>query len=580
MKESKSGHLLLKTCRFLKPYWKKGVGALFLMLLATLLQLPLPFLTKYIIDKVVVAKDFHLLHIIGFSLIGLIILQSLTGFVKGVLLTVFSSRVLFDIRVKLFEHLQDLSLKFFRKNQTGYLMSRISSDVQSLHGLLADTILNIIQNALTFVVGIGAVFYIHKKLALISLAILPFYALLTWFFSRKIRSMSWELREKYAEAQKEIQELISGIFTIQSFSAEKTSLLRMFKKTKGETKQSIKLSVFGALYVFLTSIVSSSAPLVILWYGCFEIMRGNLTIGGLIAFNSFVRYLFGPTSAFVNINLTVQQSLASAERVFEIMDTEPDVKDAENAVMLNDFKGDITFENVSFSYENESVLENISLRVEKGEKAALVGPSGAGKTTIVNLLMRFYDPEEGRILFDGIDIREIKLKSLRNNIAVVSQDVFLFRDTVRENIRFGSPLASDEMIYEAAKKAFADDFILKLEKGYDTIIGERGMTLSGGERQRISIARAVLKDAKILVLDEATSQLDSESENYVRKALDGILRGKTSVVIAHRLNTIKDMDKIVVLNKGKIVMTAKHDELYENCEFYKNLYESFSGSVA
>lgn len=580
MKESKSGHLLLKTCRFLKPYWKKGVGALFLMFFTTLLSLPLPFLTKYIIDKVVVAKDFHLLQIIGFSLIAIIILQSLTGFVKGILLTVFSSRVLFDIRVKLFEHLQDLSLKFFRKNQTGYLMSRISSDVQSLHGLLADTILSIIQNALTFIVGIGAVFYIHKKLALISLLILPIYALVTWFFSRKIRTMSWELREKYAEAQKEIQELISGIFTIQSFSAEKTSLLRMFKSTKGETKQSIKLSVFGAFYVFVTSIVSSSAPLVILWYGCFEIMRGNLTIGGLIAFNSFVRYLFGPTSAFVNINLTVQQSLASAERVFEIMDTEPDVKDAENAVELNNFKGEIVFENVSFSYENENVLENVSIRVKNGEKVALVGPSGAGKTTIVNLLMRFYDPDEGKILLDGTDLKDIKIKSLRSNIALVSQDVFLFRDSVRENIRFGSPSATDEQVYEAAEKAFADVFIKKMDKGYDTVVGERGATLSGGERQRISIARAILKNAKILVLDEATSQLDSESENYIRKALDIILTGRTAIVIAHRLNTVKDMDRIIVLNKGEIIMTAKHDELFEKCEFYKNLYKSFSGSAA
>ncbi|MBN2395787.1 MAG: ABC transporter ATP-binding protein, partial [Candidatus Atribacteria bacterium] len=280
MKKSKSGHLLLKTCRFLKPYWKKGVVALFLMLIATLLQLPLPFLTKYIIDKVVVSKDMNLLNLIGFSLIGIIIFQSLTGFLKGVLLTVFSSRVLFDIRVKLFEHLQDLSLKFFRKNQTGYLMSRISSDVQSLHGLLADTFLSIVQNLLTFVVGIFAVFYIHKKLALISLLILPVYALVTWFFNKKIRSMSWELREKYAEVQRDLQELITGMFTIQSFGAEKTSLLRMFKSTKGETKQSIKLSIFGSLYVFLTSIISSSAPLIILWYGCYEIMRGNLTLGG------------------------------------------------------------------------------------------------------------------------------------------------------------------------------------------------------------------------------------------------------------------------------------------------------------
>ncbi len=578
-KNTTSLKLIKRFLKFLKPYRKKALFAFLFMLLAIALQLPLPFLTKYIIDKVVVMKNIKMLNIIGFVLIGVILLQSATSFLKSLLLTVFRERVLFDVKMKLYEHIQGLSLRFFHKKQTGYLMSRINSDVQSLHGLLADTILTLTQSILTFIVGIGATLYLHKQLAIIAFCILPVYAITSWLFNKRIRNMSWELREKYANVQKDLQELLTGIFTIQAFSAEKSALLRIFRSTKNEAQQSVKLSILSTLYMVISSIISSAGPLVIIWYGCAEIIRGNLTIGGLIAFNSFVHYLFGPTNTFVNINLSVQRSLASAERIFDIFDTKSEIKDKKGSIEIKSIKGNVEFKDVNFTYESEKVLESINFCVNSGENIAIVGPSGAGKSTLVNLITRFFDPDSGRILIDGNDIKNIKIKALREKIGLISQDVFLFNDTVRENIRFGSPSVKNDKVEEAAKRANAHCFIKKLEKGYNTIVGERGVTLSGGERQRISIARAILKDPKILIMDEATSQLDSESEKLIHQAISKLMKNRTTFIIAHRLSTITNADKIIVINNGRIEQIGLHQELLKVSNLYSKLYKKQMDTV-
>lgn len=562
---------VLRFLRFLKPYWKKGVIAFLFMLLAVGLQLPMPFLTKYLIDKVLVLKSFKILNIIGLVLVGVLFVRAASTFIESFLLTTFRGRVLFDIRLKLFEHIQKLSLSFFRKKETGYLMSRVSGDVNAVQGLLADTLVSFGQNTLTFIAGIACTLYIHPKLAIICFGILPLYLLSLQVFNKRIRRMSHDVRERYAMVQKDLQELLSAIFIIKAFTGEKRSTIRLLKSVKDAIRKEVRLDITAALASISSVIISAAGPIVLIWYGCGEIIRGSLTVGGLIAFNSFIRYLFGPARALFNLNIGIQRSLAACERVFEIMDIAPE-REGKNDIKVAE--GKVVFENASFSYDGEErVLKNISFEVNPGELVAIVGRSGVGKTTLVSLIPRFYEPEEGKILIDGEDIKDANLKKLRKNIGIVAQETFLFSDTIKENISFGNPDANDREIEEAARLAYCNEFIKTLPGGYETKVGERGVNLSGGERQRISIARAILKNPKILILDEATSNLDSESEKKIQKALEPLMKKRTTFVIAHRLSTIINADRILVLHDGKIVEVGTHKELYKENGVYKNLYD-------
>ena len=573
MAEKKSTFRIIKRfLGFLRPYWLKGLFAFFFMLFAVGLQLPMPFLTKYLIDEVLQMKSFRILNIIGFVLIGVIFLRAFSIFIERYLLATFRGRVLFDLRMKLFNHTERLKIPFFKERETGYLMSRLSGDVNAVQGLLADTLISFGQNVLTFIVGIGATLYIHPKLALISFSILPFYALSIAIFNKRIRNMSYEVREAFAKVNKDLQELLSGVTILKAFTGEIYGSLRLIKSVKEGIRKTVRLDILSTLFSILSSLISSAGPIVLIWYGCSEIMRGNLTIGGLMAFNSFLRYLFGPTESLMHLNLSIQRSLASVERIFEILDTEKEPYD-KGKIELKDIKGTIEFANISFSYDTEPILKNISFKVNPGERVAIVGESGVGKSTIAGLLLRFYDPTKGKILIDGIELKEINLSSLRKNIAYVSQDIFLFSDTIRENIRFGRRRATDSEIEKAAKVAGIDSFIRKLPKRYDTKVGERGMKLSGGERQRIAIARAVLKDAPILILDEATSNLDRKIENKIVNSVEKISKNKTLLIIAHRLSTIRDADKILVLDKGRIKDKGIHSELLKTSKTYQELYK-------
>ena len=557
--------------KFLKPYWRKGLFAFFFMLLSVGLQLPMPFLTRFLIDKVIALKNFQLLNIIGFVIIGVLFIQACSSFLERFLLTTFRGRVLFDIRLKLFEHVQKLALTFFHKKETGYLMSRLSSDVDAVQGLLADTLVSAGQNILTFIAGVACTFYIHPKLALICFLILPFYLLSLMVFNKRIRSMSYEVRERYALLNKDLQELLSGVSVIKAFTGEKRATIKMLGKIKEAIRKEVQLDITATIASISSSLISAAGPIVLVWYGCAEIMRGNLTVGSLIAFNSFIGYLFGPTRNLYNLNLNVQRSLAAVERIFEILDLTPE-KDGKREIEIK--QGEVVFDDVSFSYNGtEEVLKNISFRVNPGEIVAIVGRSGVGKTTLVSLIPKFFEPTSGRIFIDGVDIGEVNLKSLRKQIGICSQETFLFSDTIRENIRFGNPDAKDGEIEEAARLAYADVFIKNLPEGYETKVGERGVNLSGGERQRIAIARALIKNPKVLILDEATSQLDSKSENAIQGALKNLLKDRTTFIIAHRLSTIQKANRILVLDEGRIVGQGKHKDLYKTHSVYKMLYD-------
>jgi len=563
--------LLLRFLKFLRPYWKKAILAFFLMLLGVVLQLPMPFLSRYLIDRVIVLKDFSVLNLIGFVLVVVLLLRSASVFMERVLLASFRARVLYDVKLALFRHLQELPLGFFRDMETGYLMSRVSGDVDALQGLLANTAISFVQNSLTFAAGIACTLYIHPKLALISFSILPLYAVSLRVFNRRMRQLSYDVREKNADFQKVLQELISGISVVKAFSREVGATRRMAGSLKELVRKEVRLEVLSALAGVVSSLISSAGPLVLIWYGCGEIMRGNLTVGGLVAFNSFMRYLFGPTGALVNLNFSVQRSLAACRRVFEILDAVPEVE--EGSEELETPTGEVEFRDVSFSYgSNGKVLDGVSFKVRPGEVVALVGESGVGKTTLVNLIPRFYDPQEGEVLVDGIDVRRLKLRSLRACIGMVPQDTFLFSTSIRENIRFARPGASDEEVEEAARLAHIHEFIESLPEGYDTEVGERGAKLSAGQRQRIAIARAVLRDPKILILDEATSNLDPESEGAISDALRDLMRDRTVLVIAHRPSTVVKADRIIALEKGRIAGQGRHEELLASCPAYRRLF--------
>ena len=562
----------IRFLKYLSPYWRKGFAAFLFMLLSVGLQLPIPFLTRYIIDQVLVVENMQLLNMICYVIIGVIIIRGIMGFLETYLLTIFRGRVLFDIRLRLFEHIQKLSLSFFNKKQTGYLVSRISADVNAVQGLLADTIVSAGQSILIFLAGIACTFYIHPQLALFCFSIVPLYLLSMVIFNKRIRDKSYEFRENYALVQKDLHELLSGISLIKSFTGEKRVTIQVLRKIKNAIRTQIKLDITATLASLSSYTISAAGPIIILWYGCAEIMRGDLTLGSLIAFTSFVGYLFGPTASLYNINLSIQRSLAAVERIFEILDAKPE-RDGKKKIAIR--QGRVVFDDVSFSYhEGGFVLKNISFEVNPGETIAIIGRSGVGKTTLVSLLPRFYNPNKGRITIDGEDIQDMQLRSLRKGIGICAQDTFLFSDTIRENIKFGNPHLTNGKIEEVARLAYANGFIQNLPEKYETRVGERGVNLSGGERQRIAIARALLKDPRILILDEAMSQIDIKSEKFIQKALQNLFKNRTTFVIAHRLSTIQSANKIIVLSNGQIIDQGKHDKLFGRCAVYRDLYKA------
>jgi subfamily B ATP-binding cassette protein MsbA len=523
------------------------------MLIASLLDLPAPLITMYIIDDILVDKNINLLSLLCGALFIIICLRLFSGFIQRFILETIRQRVVLDVQINLFKHIHQLPHSFFEKYRTGYLMSRIREDVNASQGLFANTFLSMIRNVITLIVGMILIYIIHWKLALVSTFILPIFILSIMAFYKKLRHMSKEIQEKTALVSSNLQESLSAQYIVKSFSTEKLEQRKFFAVKKEAIRQIIKTFVFGSYAGMINGLIASSAPLIILWYGGMEIINGNLTLGQFVAFNSFLAYLFGPARSLFNINLSIQRSLGAVERIFEILDTPVLIKDNNKPFHLN-IKGNIEFKNVHFSYDgSKKVLENIDLEIKEGETIGVIGPSGSGKTTLVNLIPRFYEPESGFIFIDGIDQKKISLHFLRKQIGIVHQDTFLFSSSILDNIKYGNRDASIEEVIKAAKLADAHEFIMELPEGYETELGERGLKLSGGQRQRIAIARAIIRNPRILILDEAVSWLDGKSEDQIKKSLKPFMRKCTTIIVSHRSSTIMDADRIVIIENGKIV---------------------------
>ena len=556
--------------RWLKPYRGAIAAVLALGLTAALLSLVLPRATMYIIDVVLPAGDGRALRNLGLGLLVLIVVQQMFDLLRNWRTAVLNARMVVRLRRRLYEHLLHLPLHKLADMKTGGITSRLSGDVDSLTGIVQLAILTPGVAIVKVLITIVILFWINWRMSVAALVLLPVLVGLNLAYVRKIRPIYRSMRKDRADIDGRVVETHGGIRVVRAFRREKTETLRylirhhlvMRKELLAQLLQYLVWSGWG----FLIPVTA----LVIIWYGGVLVLRGQATIGGIMAFQLYLAMLLAPVSMIVQSYSQLQQALAALERIFDVLHESIDKPDFPDAIETPAPLQSIQFDNVSFAYRpDQPVLQGFSLNVAGGSTVALVGPSGSGKTTVTNLVARFYDPVEGAIRLNGWDLRQIRLKSYRRLLGLVQQDVFLFDGTIAENIGYGRPGASEREIIDAARRANAHDFITSFPEGYETLVGERGVRLSGGQGQRISIARAILADPRILILDEATSNLDSESEQLIQASMRELLADRTTFIIAHRLSTVVNADLIVVLAEGRIVETGRHDELMVAGGMYK-----------
>jgi len=503
--------------------------------------------------------------------------KNLFGYLQAYFLAHVEQGMIRNLRNEAYQHLHKLPMSFFKNERTGNLISRIMNDVNAVNASVSAVFLNLIREPLKIIVFLGIAIAISWRLTLFSLVVLPFSLVIISYIGLILRKQSGLLQAKMADLTNRLHETITGVKIVKAFGMEEYENKKFFNETQNFFKLSLRITRIRNIASPTTEFLSVIVGVVIIYFGAqLVLVEKSITASQFIGFLFAIFQLMPPIKELSSVNNRIQESSAAADRIFEILDTEPNIKNVENPISINDFNDSIEFEHVYFKYDDSDdyVLEDINFKVEKGKIIALVGSSGSGKTTLVDLIPRFYDPTEGRILLDGIDIKNIRIEDLRKLMGIVTQETVLFNESVRNNIAYGLTDCSDEKIIEAAKAANAHNFIMELPQKYDTIIGEKGTKLSGGQRQRIAIARALLKNPPIMILDEATSALDNESEVLVQEAIERLMQDRTVFVIAHRLSTIRNADRILVIERGKIVQDGKHQDLiYEEDGIYKKLYE-------
>ncbi|OIP46866.1 MAG: lipid A export permease/ATP-binding protein MsbA [Deltaproteobacteria bacterium CG_4_10_14_3_um_filter_60_8] len=565
--------LLKRIFDLTRPYRRTLVIAIGCMIAAGLLKPCQAYLIKPLLDKIFYTKDPALLNLLPLAVILLGLVMGVFTFYYSTLLEKVGQSVVRDLRNRIFSHIHALPLSFFLKTPSGELISRVISDVTLIQAAVSNALVGVLKDSVTIIGMAGLILYLNWRLALMLVVFLPAAAIPIVIFGRKHRLLSTTNQQTLAQVSNLLHETISGNRIVKAFCMEGYESGRFAATLQRLLDIVMKDAVIKAFSSPLMELLGVTGIAFIIWYGGHQVIKGDSTPGTFFSFLAALIMFYEPIKRVSNINSTVQQGLSAAVRVFALLDIKPEIENRANAITLPPLTRGLAFENVSFSYDNKArVLDSINLQVRPGEVLALVGPSGGGKTTLANLVPRFYDVSAGRITIDGIDIRDATLASLRGQIAVVTQQTILFNDTVRNNIAYGDPDRAMAEITAAARAAHALDFIQQLPQGFDTVIGEAGARLSGGQQQRISIARALLKNAPILVLDEATSALDTESEREVQKALDNLMKNRTTLVIAHRLSTIRGADRIIVIKDGRIVEQGSHESLLANKGVYELLH--------
>lgn len=573
--------MLARIARYFWPYWGKMLLVMGIILTNAVLGLVPPLLIKHIIDSALPQKDLAYLGALVILSIGVTVVLGLLQVTQSYLNVWIAKHIILNMKNQMYAHLQGMSINFYTAAKPGEIITRITSDIDGIQDIFNTTVVNALTSMIVLVSTAVVLVSMNWKLAIVGMIILPTFIIPT----RKVGKVRWKIakesQEKISDLNQMVQESfsISGALLTKIFTKEKDELENFQRINHDVINLQIKESVVGRWFRMTLSTFIAVGPMLIYFYGGYLVIKGELSIGGIVAFVALLGRLYAPVSQLSNIHIDITRSLALFQRIFAYLDAEAEIKNKPGAIELQDIRGKIEFNQVYFSYmKRVNVLEDISFSVEPGMMIALVGSSGVGKTTITNLIPRLYEVNKGRITIDGWDVRDITLESLRNKIGVVMQEPYLFNDTIEENLRYGKKDATDQELIAACQAAYIHDFIIKLPEQYKTVVGNRGIKLSGGEKQRVAIARVILKDPKIIILDEATSSLDSVSEKYIQQALVPLLKDRTSFVIAHRLSTVLAADQIFVIEKGRIAERGRHEELIRKEGLYRRIYDAqFSG---